>query len=87
MDAVVFDPHAIDWILTPAGDGYLIALGGQTMTKTQQSVTVGCPVWSNERVALTLMTRQSKTPAGRKVQQAVLARVEIAMMIQSAIDG
>lgn len=36
---------------------------------------------TNEEIAVLLMTRPAKTDAGRKVQSAVLARVEIAMAI------
>lgn len=40
------------------------------------------PTWkSNEEIAVLLMTRRSKTEAGRKVQAAVLFRVEMAIAI------
>jgi hypothetical protein len=42
---------------------------------------------SNAEIALLLIMRPAKTEAGRRVQSAVLARVEIAMAIESALAG
>lgn len=36
---------------------------------------------SNEEIAMLMLTRKSKTDAGKRVQAAVLARVEIALAI------
>lgn len=42
---------------------------------------------SLEEVAMILITRPAKTEAGRKVQAAVLARVEIALAIEAALKA
>jgi hypothetical protein len=42
---------------------------------------------SNEEITLLLTLRPSKTEAGRKVAQAVIARLEITMAIESALKG
>lgn len=42
---------------------------------------------SNEHVAVMLMTRPVRTDAGRKVRDAVLARIEISMAIEDALRG
>ena len=42
---------------------------------------------SLQEVAMILMTRPAKTDAGRKVQRAVLARVEIALAIEEALKA
>jgi hypothetical protein len=44
------------------------------------------PTKSNEEIALLLITRPARTEQGRKVQAAVLARVEIAMAINAALQ-
>jgi hypothetical protein len=42
---------------------------------------------SNAEIAMLMIMRPAKTAAGRKVQAAVLARVEIAMAIESSLNG
>jgi hypothetical protein len=40
---------------------------------------------SNQEIALLLLTRPAKTEAGRRIQAALLARVELAIEIEQAL--
>jgi hypothetical protein len=40
---------------------------------------------SNQEIALILLTRPARTEAGRRVQAALLARVELAIEIEQAL--
>lgn len=41
---------------------------------------------SNAEIAVLLLTRPARTPAGKRVQAALLARVELAIEVERALD-